>query len=153
MASAAFPAVVDAATARADAVMSASVRVVRGRDISEAFGDVVIIGLESISDLGDWTSAGVFRQSMQSFGGAREEVGSINCVILARDGDSDQDATTSNAFDYLALLEADVRSDPTLGMTFEYAVCELSGGEVLERLSDDGATTVLPFVIAYKIRI
>ena len=33
------------------------------------------------------------------------------------------------------------------------AVTGAGGGEVLERLSDDGATTVLPFVIAYKIRI
>lgn len=149
---AAWPAVVDALLARADAVVTGA-DVVRGHDVSESTNDAVFIALADIDDE-DWTSAGTFRQTMQSFGGAREEVGSVNCLIYARNGDGDQAACTDTALDYLAAVEADIRNDKTLGLTqFEYVVAEMDSGEIREVQASDGASTALPFVISYKIRI
>lgn len=151
---AAWPAVVGAILARANAVLPA-VRVVRGHDVSENADDTVFVALQDINDE-DWTSAGTFRQTMQSFGGAREEVGSVNCMVYARDGGGDeaaQAACTETALGYLAAIEADVRADETLGISgFDYVVAEMDSGEIRE-IQANGASTALPFVIAYKIRI
>lgn len=150
---AAFPSVVDAVFARAEAVVTPAARVVRGRDVSDTPGDVVLVGIQDVEDQG-WTQAGSFRQSMQTFGGGREEVGTVNGLILSNSGTTDQTISTSAAFGYLELLEADVRDDPTLGLTgFDYVVAEMDSGEIRELQSEYGASTVLPFVITYKIRI
>lgn len=136
----------------------ASAVVARGHVVSDTGADVVAIALADIDDE-DWTSAGAFRQSMQSFGGAREEIGSINCLVYAREGGGDQAACTDTALGYLAAIEADVRADNTLGMTvgdgqtLDYMVAEMDSGEIREIQSADGAATSLPFVISYKTRI
>jgi hypothetical protein len=73
-------------------------------------------------------SAGTFQQTMQTFGGNREEVGEVNGLIVAWNGQGDADAACSTAFGYLASIEAAVRADPTLGLTaFDYVVAELAG--------------------------
>lgn len=150
---AAWPAVVKAIASRANAVIPTGVRVARGSDLSQSPTDVIYVGLQDVDDF-DWTSAGTFQQAMQSFGGAREETGFVNCVALARDGGGDQDAATSNALAYLAAIEADLRANKTLGLTqFDYVVAQMDSGEIRERQGDDGASTALPFVISYKIRI
>jgi hypothetical protein len=152
MASTAFPSVIAAVMARAGVVLTGA-RVVRGRDISEDPGDVVMVGIQDITDE-DWNSAGNFQQTMQSFGGGREETGTVNGLILATNGDDDQDAACSAACDYMATLAADVKADPTLGLTgFEYVVAELQSGDVNESQNRDGAAAVVSFSIAYKIRI
>jgi hypothetical protein len=149
---AAWTAVVDALLVRVQAVV-VDAEVGRGQFVSEDVGDMVFIAVADLDDA-EWTTAGTFRQSMQSFGGAREEVGPVNCVILARDGDGDQAACTDTAFGYLAAIEADVRADKTLGLTaFDYVVAEMDSGEIHEIQAQDGAATALPFVISYKIRI
>jgi hypothetical protein len=79
---------------------------------------------------------------MQTFGGNREEVGEVNGLVVAWNGQADQDAACSTAFGYLASIEAAVRADPTLGLTaFDYVVAELSAGDVTESQNDAGATT------------
>ena len=129
------------------------VRVIRGRDLSGDPSDIVLIGRENVDDL-DWSSSGSFRQAMQAFGGSREEAGAVNSLIIARNGDADQDAVNATAFGYLALIEAAVRADSTLGITtLEYIVAEIDAGDVLERQGDDGATAALRFIVAYKARI
>lgn len=144
MATAAFPAVIAALFAVADAALPTT-RVERSADVTNDETDVVVIG-------GD--PAGEFQQSMQTFGGNREEAGTVNGLIYARDGDGDQDVTCANAFDYLAAIEAAVRADKTLGLTqFDYVVAEFHAGEVVESPNDEGALTILAFDVSYKIRI
>lgn len=151
MSSAAFPSVVSAVLATIDAALPA-VRTIRGANISGETGDVVMIGKQT-PDFG-FDSAGSFRQTMQTFGGNREEVGEVNGLIFARNGDNDQDDACSTAFGYLAAVEAAVRADPTLGLTsFDFVVAEMSSGDVSESQDNDGAVTVVTFLISYKIRI
>lgn len=149
---AAWPSVVAAVFGRVNTVLPA-VRVSRGRPVTQDTGDVVLVAVQEADDLG-WTSAGAFQQTMQSFGGHREEVGAVNCVILTFDGDGDQTTATAAAFGYLEAIEADVRADPTLGLNgFDYVVAETSSVEIRENPAEYGAATALPFVISYKIRI
>lgn len=149
---AAFPSVVSAIVSTATTAV-APVRVVRGRDFSNDPGDVVMVGIRDIEGDG-FQSAGTFRQTMQTFGGNREEVGEVNGLVVAWNGQTDQDDACSTAFGYLALIEAAVRAAPTLGLTgFDYVVAELTAGDVTESQNTAGAATALSFVISYKIRI
>jgi hypothetical protein len=152
MATAAFPSVVTAVVSLAKQA-APLVRVVRGRDISNDPSDVVMVGLRDIEDAG-WASAGTFRQTMQTFGGNREEVGEVNGLVVAQSGGADQDAACTRAFAHLALIEAAVRNGPTLGLTaFDYVVAEFQAGEVQEAQTDQGAASAVSFSVAYKIRI
>lgn len=152
MASAAFPSVIAAVTTVATTAV-APVRVERGRDLSSDPSDVVLVGRQDVEDA-DWSSAGTFRQTMQTFGGNREEIGTVNGLVIARNGDADQDAANATAFGYFALIEAAVRLDPKLGLTgFDYMVAEIESSDVRERQGSDGATAALPFVVTYKARI
>jgi hypothetical protein len=91
---------------------------------------------------------------MQTFGGNREELGEVNGLVVASNGQGDQDGACATAFGYLALIEAAVRADPTLGLTaFDYVVAELQAGDVTEAQNIRRCSTVLPFTISYKIRI
>lgn len=155
MPSAAWPTVRAAVITVAEQALP-SVRVIPCRDISENPDDVVMIGVQDISDVedNDWASAGSFQQQMQSFGGNRQETGTVNGLILASNGQGDLDAAEAAVFEYLAAIEAAVRADPTLGLTqFDYVVAETQGGDVRESLSDRGAAAGLAFVINYAIRI
>lgn len=146
---AAFPSVIAAVVSTATPALT--VRVVRGSDISDDPADVVMVGTDGTDDP---TSAGSFRQTMQTFGGNREEIGEVNGLIVAWNGEADQDAACTTAFGYLASLETAVRATPTLGLTtFDYLFAELSAGDVTESQNNAGATTVLSFTIAYKARI
>ena len=152
MPTAAFPSVIAGVVTFTAGVLPAA-RVVRGRDISMDPDDVVMIGVLADDEPGR-DSAGSFEQFMQTFGGAREEIGEVNGLIVSRNGDGDQALACDTAFDYLAILESAVRSNPTLGLTgFDYVVAELASGQVIESQNDEGAETTLPFTITYKIRI
>jgi hypothetical protein len=152
VATAAFPSVI-AGVMTFTAAALPTVRVVRGRDFSNDPSDVVMIGAQNI-DAGGRESAGSFQQSMQTFGGAREESGTVNGLVMSRNGQADQDLACTTAFGYLAALEAAVRADKTLGLTgFDYVVAEMQSGDVEESQNDEGAETVLAFTISYKIRI
>lgn len=152
---AAFPTVIDAIVTVATSAIEVEgvVRVVRGRDLSDDPGDVVMVGVRDVTPV-DWDTAGTFNQSMQTFGGGREEVGLVYGLIFANDGDADQGAALDAACDHLAALEAAVREDPTLGLTqFDYVVAETQTGDITESQNDSGATAALSFAITYKIRI
>jgi hypothetical protein len=152
MPSAAFPSVVAAVVSVAGSSM-APTRVTRGRDISNEPGDVVMVGVRDLADSGP-ADAGTFQQTMQTFGGNREEVGTVNGLVLARNGDADQDAACSTAFAHLATLEAAIRADPKLGLIgFDYVVAEMQAGDVQESQADYGASTTIAFTVSYKIRI
>lgn len=152
MASAAFPSVIAAVVSLATTAV-APVRVTRGRDFSNDPDDVVMVGLGDVRET-DWDSAGSFAQTMQTFAGAREEVGEVPGLVVASNGQGDADDACSTAFGYLASIEAAVRAAPALGLTsFDYVLAEFSAGEVTESQDDSGATTVVSFLITYKIRI
>lgn len=151
MATAAFPSVITAIFDVASADLLT--RVTRGRDTSNTSGDVVMVGVQDVESTG-WESAGSFRQTMQSFGGNREEVGTVNGLVFANNGGGNQAAALETAFGYLATLEAAVRADKTLGLTaFDYVVAEMRSGDVTESQNESGATAVVTFAIDYKIRI
>jgi hypothetical protein len=150
---AAFPSVVAAVVTVAEGAVLPDVRVVRGRDLTNEASDVVMVGLADVENTG-WGSAGAFQQTMQTFGGNREEIGTVACQVVAWNGDADQDAACSTAFAHLAALEAAVRAAPALGLTvFDYVVAEFQAGEVMEAQTDLGASTAIGFTITYKIRI
>jgi hypothetical protein len=116
---AAFPSVIAAIVSMATLAV-APARVTRGRDISDDPADVVMVGVRDLE--ADPDSPGSFQQTMQTFGGNREEVGEVHGLIVAWNGQSDQDAACSTAFGYLAGIEAAVRArqDPGLTATFDY---------------------------------
>lgn len=152
MASSAFPVVIGAVVTVARATVTGA-RVVRGRDISDGQDDVVMVGVRD-AEASSFDSAGTFEQSMQSFGGNREEVGTVYGLVSSFDGGGNQDTALGRALDHLAGLEARVRADPTLGLTsFEYVVAQMHSGDVAEAQTDLGAISVLSFSIDYKVRI
>lgn len=152
MATSAFPSVIAAVVTVAQRALP-GVQVVRGNDNSNEPGDLVLVGAQNVDDP-EYSSAGSFQQTRQTFGGAREEVGTVNCAVLAWNGDADQAAACATAFDYIAAIEAAVRADPTLGLTgFDYMLAEFQAGDVAESQDTTGAVTVVSFVISYQARI
>jgi hypothetical protein len=155
MTSAAFPTVIAALTTAATTALTGQpARVVRGFDLSDDPSDVVLIGVPSLTDV-NAIAVGTFSQAVAPMGTTRprDETGSINCVVMARNGQGDQGASCAAAFAYLALIEASLRTDPKLGVTtFPYLVAQMASGDVLEDQAD-GATTAIPFVVTYKARI
>ena len=152
MTSAAFPTVIAAVVTTADTALPTA-RVVRGRDFSSDPGDVVMVGVSDADYSGGWDDAGGYRQAMHTFGGHREEIGNVNGVVLARNGDGDSAAALETAFSMIAALEASVATTPNLGVTsLEYLVAEMETGSIQES-SDEGASAALSFVITYKARI
>lgn len=149
----AWSAVVGAVFATAGTAV-APCRVTRGRDITHDAGDVVMVGVRGI-ELADWEDAGSWSQEMQSFGGSRQESGTVNGLIVAWNGDGDQALAETTAFGYFADLEAAVRATPNLGLTaYDYLVAEIQSGDITETQNHNyGAATVLSFVIKYEARI
>lgn len=155
MTSAAFPTVIAAVMTTAGVTLP-GVRVVRGRDITNETGDVVMVGVLDPDDTGggDWESAGSYQQSMHTFGGKREEIGRVNCLAVAWNGDSDQAAALDAALALIAALEASVATSPSLGVSsFDFLVAEMESGDIHESSNSEGASAALSFVITYKARI
>lgn len=153
MTSAAFPTVIAAVVTTATATLP-GVRVVRGRDISNDPGDVVMVGVLEPDDTGGWESAGSYEQAAQTFGGKRQEIGHVNGLAVAQNGDGDPAAALDAVFALIAALEASVATNPSLGVSsFDFLVAEMESGSVQELPSGDGASAALSFVITYKARI
>lgn len=159
MTSAAYPTVVTAlvstaTTALASQIAAGTMRVVRGYDLSADTSDVMMIGVPSLTSTSS-ISAGSFTQGVATMGTPRkrDETGSINGIVMARNGQGDQAAACTAAFGYFAALEAAIRTDPTLGVnTFGRLVVGVNSGDVLED-QVNGATTALSFTITYAARI
>lgn len=152
MTSAAFPLVIAAVVTTATATLPGA-RVVRGRDYTNDPGDLLMVGVAD-PESGDWDSTGDYDQSMQTFGGKRQEVGRVNCLAMTKDGNGDPAVALTSAFIMIAALEASVATSPSLGVSsLDYLVAEVESGTVQESLSDEGASAALSFVITYKARI
>lgn len=154
MATAAWPSVVAALVTTAKAA-APSVRVVRGRTLSDDPGNFVMVGVQSMDDSPGWESPGSFDQEFQAFGGSRLETGTVNGLAFSRNGAADQAVAEAAAFALIDALAAAVRTDPSLGITtFDYLVAQFHGGAVQEsQNTNDGAVTALSFSISYEARI
>jgi hypothetical protein len=141
-----------ARTALATPITSGTFRVSDGFDLSDDPGDLMEIGVPSLSDTQS-ISAGSFSQDATTFGragGVRTETGTINGTVMARNGEGDQGAARVAAFGYLATLGDAIRADPSLGVTsLGELVAQLSTGDVAED-QVDGATTAISFTVAYR---
>lgn len=153
MTSAAFPTVVAAVFTTATATLP-STRVVRGRDISNDPGDVLMVGVAAPDDSPGWDDTGSYEQAMHTFAGKRQEIGRVNCLAEARNGDGDPAAALAASFAMVAAFEASVATSPSLGVSsFDFLVAEIESGTVRETLTDEGASAALSFVVTYKARI
>lgn len=155
MTSAAYPTVYAALVTTATTALTGTLRVVDGYDLSDDPGDVMMIGVPTLGDV-NAISAGTFTQEATTFGragGVRTETGVINGVVMARNGQGDQNGARVAAFGHLASLGDAIRADPTLGVTsFNELVAQLSAGDVAED-QVDGATTAISFTVAYRALI
>jgi hypothetical protein len=152
MTSAAWPTVIAAVMSTATAVLPTA-RVVRGRDSTDDFGNLVMVGVADLNS-GGWDNAGDYQQTMQTFGGRREEKGTVNGFVMARNGDDDLAGAEEAAFAMIAALEASIATSPALGVvSLDYLVAEIDSGSVQELASDAGANAALSFVITYRARI
>ena len=156
MTSAAYPTVYAALVTAIDNALT--VRVVDGYDISDDPGDVVMVGVPSLSSTTS-IAAGSFSQVAATMGSTRtrDETGTINGVVMARNGDADATGAAADrtaAFGYVASIESALRTDPSLGLmpTFQRVVVQMSTGDVLEDKTD-GATCAISFTVAYVARI
>lgn len=153
MTTAAYPTVYAALVATATTALP-TVRVVDGYDVSEDPGDVLMIGVPSLTDT-TAIAAGSFNQVIATMGTprSREETGTINGVVLAWNGDADSSAARLAAFAILGDLEDALRADPSLGVTaFARTVAQLETGAVAEDKLD-GATCAISFTVIYAARI
>jgi hypothetical protein len=143
-----FAALVTTATT----ALSGVLRVVDGSDLSSDPGDVMMIGVPTLTDV-NAISAGSFSQDATTYGragGVRTETGTINGVVVARNGQGDQSAARAAAFGYLTTLSDALRTDPSMGITaVGDPVAQLSAGDVAEDQTD-GATTAISFTVAYR---
>lgn len=149
----AYPVVYAALLSTAGTAFGATLRVVDGFDISDDPGDVMLLGVPSITDVNAIT-AGSFTQDPATLGTTRprDETGTINGVVFAWNGDGNAATARSTAFGYLATLNAALRATPKLGTSLAYLVAQLSAGDVLED-KQDGANCAVSFTVAYKARI
>lgn len=149
----ALPVVLDALLARAVAVTSC--RVTDGWDLSEQADDVLMIGVDDPTNPDNPVAASA-DQAMAVLGTTRprDEDGRINCLAVASVGDDDQKSARDAAYSYIAAIEDDLRSDPTLGLTqFRNIVVQMAGSDRLIQSKSGGAAAVVIFTITYNARI
>lgn len=128
------------------------VRVTRGRDRSLNPDDVVMVGVRDFSPT-TLENAGDLNQEFLAYGGSRNEAGTVNGLIIARDG-TELSVTEAAAFGYLAAIETAIRADNTLGLAGSgYMVVQLQAGAIEESQNTDGALTVLHFTVQYQAGI
>src|SRR3982751_1387789 len=135
MTSAAFPTVIAAVFPTATSTLPTA-RVVRGRDISNNPGDVLMVGVADPDDPSGWDDAGTYEQSQHTFGGKRLEEGRVNCVAKPWNGNSAPSAAEAAVFAMIAALEASVATSPSLGVSsFDFLEAEVESGMVRESTS------------------
>ena len=93
-------------------------------------------------------------QSWASIGAkARDEAGSITCVIVGQSGGSDLAELRQTVEDTSTAVEAALRTDPTLGGVVQYAGFGTSFGLSQEADPDQGLAVQLTFNVDYMARI
>lgn len=154
MTTVAYPMVYAALVTAATTALSGACRVVDGYDLSNDPGDVMEIGVPSIADV-NAISAGDFSQDAATFGraaGGLKETGTINGIVLARNGQGDLTTARTAAFGYLTTLGTAIRADRAMGVTAFDLVAKVTSGDVAED-QVDGATVAVSFTVTYAALI
>lgn len=149
----ALPLVMAALRTRAEEVVSC--RVTDGWDIAEDASDVLMVGVDDPTNP-DSPVAASTDQTMAVLGTTRprDEEGRINCLVVASVGDDDQQSARDAAYGYIAELENDIQSDPTLGLTqFRNIVVQMGGSDRLIQTKSGGSAAVVVFTVTYKGRL
>lgn len=151
MAPSTWPHAVDAIITTLTAALD--VPVLDADDDIGAGGDLraaVVIG----ADTGDEGRCGVFSQEYHDLGATatRDDLGTVDCQVFAQSGGDDLSALRLAAFGVLADVEDALRSGVTLGVASALRI-ELSGGDVFQGRTEDGAFVEVRFQIAYTALI
>jgi hypothetical protein len=141
--------VITALLAMFDTALTAPVRdgpyVVRGSDPL-----FVVVGHDGDPESTDAASGG---QSWSALGAkAREEAGSVFCVIVGQSGGSDLAALRQTVEDTSTAIEAALRTDPTLGGVVQYAGFGTAFG-LNQEANENGIAVLLTFNVDYMARI
>ncbi len=119
-------------------------------------GDFLMIGVED-PDIDRAAFSATLRQDRATMGGARFEMGSINCCALSWNGDGTDagaQAALEAVFVTLGAVEALLRTAPTLGIDAvhktEFAADD---ADISIAQSEAGASCMAIFSVAYKAQI
>lgn len=106
------------------------------------------------TDTGEEGRCGVFTQEYHDLGATatRDDVGTIDAQVFAQSGNDDLAALRTAAFGALAGVESALRSGITLGVTSALRI-ELSGGDVFQGRTEDGAFVEVRFQLTYTALI
>lgn len=129
-------------------------RVTRGFGVSDDPGDYLMVGV-SDPELDEAANAADARQDWATVGrqGARSEQGEVTCVAYSWNGDQDQDAATTSAYEIVAAVEDFCRQDPDLGISTLLWSSALVSHQLFENQDDRGALAMVTFRIGFQARI
>lgn len=86
-------------------------------------------------------------------GGARDETGTVSCVVIAGDGSDDFPAIRTTALATLATIAAALAAAPAVGAAPTVLWTELNTGAMQQGVSASGAFVRLAFTVGYAARI
>lgn len=153
MATSVIPALIDALFTQATAALP-DVSVHDGYGVSEDPGNFLMIGVDDPdSQVAAFTSES--SQAMATFGGTREQTGSVTCAALAWNGDGGnvgQKAARDAAYAIQATVEGLLRADPTLGVTPSNnrpLTAEMGDERLSQNQYDAGCDALLIFTVKF----
>lgn len=143
----------DVLVPRFEALLS-NATVFDGDGLDDSGDDYLMVGWDDPDN--DRGNSGEARQSWAGLGArARDEEGTVTCLVLCRDGGNQIATARASAKAITDQIEADLRSDPNLGgavpglMWIGYG----TRTDLKQWLSDRGAVAQLTFELAFKARI
>lgn len=143
---------VDALVSQLGAVLS--VNVFDGYGITDDPGDYLMVGVDDPDS--DRATSSEGRQDWAGLGAkARNEEGTVTCIAMSWNGDSDLKAARAAAKATTAAVENHLRSDPNLGGTVPGLQWTGYGTrtELIQLQAEDGAYVMCVFDVAFTARI
>ncbi|WP_183092907.1 hypothetical protein [Nocardioides stalactiti] len=145
---------IDTLYERWTALLEDTVTVFDGDGLDDSGDNFLMVGWDDPdNDRGNSAEA---RQAWHGLGAqTREEEGTLTCLLICCDGGNDITTARAAAKQITDLIEADLRSDPSLGnvVTGLQWVGYGTRSDLKQWLSDRGAVAQLVFEIAFKARI
>lgn len=146
---------IDALYARAVAVVGSQAVVVDGAvPTDDPLKKVVVIGWDGspAGAGGDFATTSEWAQTVAGLGNRRrDETFAINCCVCSWTGDAGQTkARRDEALALLALLEDDLREDPSLGVSPQPFEAEFSNGQLFQEPGWFGQQARIPFTVLIK---
>lgn len=130
------------------------VSVINGDSTSSDFGKFLMVGWDDPDN--DRATSAEGRQEWAGLGArSRYEEGTVTCLALAWDGESDLDAVQTSADEITIAVEDALRTDPNLGGVVPGLMWTGYGTrtELIQLQATDGACVMCVFDIAFKARI